>query len=342
MGTKGAILTIILAIVGSDAIASCPGSNQAERAAFIVAKTCRLPSGFDAGRVGDKARGAGPDDYRRPAACAASGQPTSEQLQVRGAFQLAGERFQDHLCDLHSIYFFTGAMQSWGFWEGDHQRAPDGSRVKFIGINLRARGAFHEEENVRMNDLLGTTWSGRPSLRSSTFGTNPRAALLAELAHEMGHIHWHEAVKRTANCYATALDRSWVTPVVTGSPRWQPYNVGYPSSGHESGVGGHIPTIKAGREAENASLRAIYSAGHFASLLGSATQEEDFVETYRLTVLYHARELPLRSLIVANAQSTDVDIVSALRDASTGLGQKANCVTRRPTDNGGLGLEEPL
>jgi hypothetical protein len=332
------IVAVLLSAGG--AFAACPAGD---RLAYIVSKTCQLPGNFDAAANATRTRAQG---YNRPAACASSGPTTPQQRRIRDAFEIASSRFQDHLCDLHSIYYFDGDGHSFGFWEGVDQEDPrDGSRAKFIGINVNRPGAnFAQNENTQIGELLDEPgrgpWVGRPSYRGSSFGSNNRnATLLADIAHEMGHVHWHERVKQGANCYDDPLKQSWTN--VDKSPRWQPYNEGYPREGHAPNTGGHIPDIKERRAAANDDLRLIYWAGHFPSLLGSATVEEDFVETYRLVVLNRVRRTHspnLRSLVVARVRG-DFDIMTSLVDTGTSLGKKAACITGRQTE-GGLELED--
>ena len=202
---------------------------------------------------------------------------------------------------------------------------------------------LHDDENAVVTELVGNI-AGRPEVCPSTFGASPGAKVLSDLAHEMGHIHWHATVKQGITCYRNALAASWLDPAPDPNKRWQPYNVGYPTAGHRPGVGGHIPTIRTQGAAALPELRQIYSESHFGSLLGSATLEEDFVETYRLAVLYNANNAPdggnpnpLRELPVSSP-SGNKNMVDALRDLRTSLGKKANCITT-PIASGGLGLE---
>jgi hypothetical protein len=208
----------------------------------------------------------------------------------------------------------------WGFWADLDQK---GQPQSAIGLSARLWEqqpdfASHETNiNAAVRGINRGRYQGQATYTSarlgSTFGTRTAGfdtTLLGILAHETGHILWRDQdVFRQRGCYT-----SWkrLSHRVADNGRFQGFGI-----------------FAARSEPRNRdSVYNIYASGEWASLFGTVSPSEDFIESYKLNVLDLASPR-LEVLRVQDAQSgLDVDVMSQFRNPSTQLHMKKECFIR--------------
>lgn len=316
----------------------------------IAAKVAELAPGFAPVAYGNCEPGAacsfhGPREFIAKAPLA--GQAADTALIV-SAYNVAPPFFQAALCRLDHIYIDTDTKNPakpsvWGMRErlnpdaNNQPRTHIGIAKAFLDDLARQRTPYASYENRLAGMLLApsptTPLKSRAVLSYTAApdpankGTNPAAiAVLAILAHEMGHIVW------------------WEKDVGAGDfPRisWTSKNVQH--GFHEFGVEdpqnpAQRPPVKAnvqydlrylGQAKAAADLETIYG-GEWASLFATVAPDEDFVETYKLVVLTepagNAGRQALNSIKVAIPGARGADVLARLNDPGTKLAQKAKWV----------------
>ncbi|MGC2523001.1 MAG: hypothetical protein WA417_10255 [Stellaceae bacterium] len=117
-----------------------------------------------------------------------------------------------------------------------------------------------------------------------SFAASPAMSVLAVLAHEFGHVYWFDSfVPNAGGSFANTFCGGIFYP----GANWgtSPVNVPY-SGGHRfvffgdtsTYSGSHVPWLPG-------TLHSIYSSGNWASALAAFSPNEDFVETFELSVL---------------------------------------------------------
>ena len=182
---------------------------------FVEQKVRFLDRGsFDVennGGTGNQGRGR----YSEPVPSRDSvGTPYSNDLA--DAFDAAPQQFKDELCKLNMVFVDRSNQDryGWGFWEATDQR-PHGKPQKFIGISSEVWGDQNPAPRLtnRLSDgetnvlqALLDSWTNTPDYQpyDGTAGTNPdtpQMALLAILAHEVGHVlSYREHVDTWEDC----------------------------------------------------------------------------------------------------------------------------------------------
>jgi hypothetical protein len=258
---------------------------------------------------------------------------TSLELQTysSGAFRGAPEFFRRQLCVFDYVLIDPflnppGAQAGrnspggWGFWAASDQQ---GQPQSAIGLSARLWEqqpdfASHETNtNAAVRGINRGRYQGQATYTSatlaSTSGTRTAGfatTLLGVLAHETGHILWRDQdVFRQRGCYTS----------------WERVDRRIADNGRFQGFGIFAARSK---PRNRGSVYNIYASGEWASLFGTVSPSEDFIESYKLNVLDLA--LPrLEVLRVQDAQSgLDVDVMSQLRNPSTQLHMKKECFIR--------------
>jgi hypothetical protein len=231
---------------------------------------------------------AGPP-FGAPPADTATTLPQNIHDDFAGAFAIAPPLFQTALCNLDGVYVdrnpFSG---SWGF------RDPT-SHKRYIGLGAAlwpTSGApaisYNVYETARIQFILK---SQLPAFGAAQLDNSSNMTVLAALAHEYGHIFYHDVANFCSGQFFTSWNLS--TPI----PPWRRFG--------EIDVSGndHVPdpnsdnvsiadiVAAAGHDAKIPGLlAAIYSQkGRWASTLAAFSPDEDFVETFEFFVLTHNR-----------------------------------------------------
>ena len=276
------------------------------------------------------------------------------------------------LCQLQ--LFVSAYTPNLGIWEvphaaasgGDPERKARGSGGVYIVVRqdaLSSGESLAEEENRLLAALLDIPYSQYDKTKlpffedtASTTG-HPEAAILAIVAHELGHVlladknaddaggpgHKHarpcaqptaQGVQPNDSCFDSAF---LGTP--GGGVRWNKNNFyqnqrrwiafgDQNTNKHLNPVGdiGNVrDLVRAGNLAgANAAIHSIYNAT-LVSLFAAVSPEEDFVETYKYRVL---ADVGLQLTMKFPAPVNDVinDVFQQVRGPSGELGGKIDCV----------------
>ncbi len=294
---------------------------------------------------------------------------------LRDAFNAAPPGFQQALCNLNGVYVngtncAGGAgcfSSSWGW-----SRKSGPNRQTLVGLSTALWGYNYEGyENALTDSILpqsGVTYSNTQSCTAAgvCFAVNnPATALLAALAHEVGHLRWFDTVNPANYCTPNFFAYGWNKPYhqapgSTANGYWRdlltPNNRGYLRS-HGNFLDRHknppqiddIDNQAPGSVAQNqliyqllVSLPSVPPAPipPWASLFAAMTPDEDFVETYKFKVLTDqtpnatGSNHPLTSvwITVPNGQGAGANgtanIVADYRNSARGaLAAKVGCIT---------------
>jgi hypothetical protein len=243
----------------------------------------------------------------------------------------------------------------WGF------RAFDGSgnsAGEFIGtwLGLWQQGvgghapALSKFETGRLQALLNWKSSNAPAVATDSDTDTAAMTVMVVLAHEIGHVFWYDAfvVKSDGSpnpggssdfskfCGGTfytpgGAQGSWLLPPSVPDNRWVSF--GEPRNYHKAD---DVDMTKLGFNLDHGKfpeagdlLHGVFAGiqnGRWASALAAFSTDEDFVETFQLFVLMHARP-PLQHLrvrIVGKAQRYLEDIPYTLNQKPE-LVRKSRC-----------------
>ena len=266
--------------------------------------------------------------------------PSAMVADLSQAFAIAPQSILKQLCGLDGIFVNTndcnpfdysadvcsGSLtpkqvteDSWGYREGPWQfppSAPPGHYGKYIAISAGPWSTatshappYSGYEQMLLNQLL--PWpSGAtpPAYGAAASADTPAMAVLAALAHELGHVLWYDNFRPTAGgpydfdtfCDGTFFAGSWRH--VDQPPLWRQF--GAPQNSHvlsDPNVADNVADIALALVHRNPGLAAdllhrIYmTKGRWASLFAAFSPDEDFVETFKFYVLTRATT-PLTSL----------------------------------------------
>lgn len=225
---------------------------------------------------------------------------------LQHVFQLAPGWFQSELCNKVDTIFvdenpYEGNNEfGWAFWEASSPPQGTGQR-RFVGIsqaalqdsNLSLAGS---ENGIILSLLKAGIPTKYPSITASFSNggkDGPAWAILAILAHEMGHLFWHDYCDHAENqsnqraCFDGFHKYGWET--VGG--RWNLRHFGAPIPGAKHKVSAFDNWQV--EEQPYPVLRRLYEGPTFASLFAVVAPDEDLAETYKFVVLRDARDAPV-------------------------------------------------
>ncbi len=141
---------------------------------------------------------AGSGSAYHPPTCSEKSVLTDRQKEMlANTYKRAPDYMRARLCLLTRLFVTastTGEPWGWGFWEGPDRPPGKGVYVAITDRDLNAGRSVADIENETMAELIGTSDTGRQSgqrlLRLSANGApaDPEATVLAEMAHEVGHV----------------------------------------------------------------------------------------------------------------------------------------------------------
>jgi hypothetical protein len=317
----------------------------------IATKIAELAPGFSPVNFGNCAPGLdcsfhGPMEF---IAKAASPSHARDVAAITAAYSAAPAFFQDALCQLDHIYIDTDTQDPakpsvWGMRERLHIDAATNKPAAHIAISKRLltylesqRAPYAAYEDQLTRALLASAPNVTPpaspialsyAAAPDRAARNPAAiAVLAILAHEMGHIVWWE--RDVGNSAFPEI--SWTTKSVQhGFHNFGVEDPNNPALHHpvKADVQYDLRYLPPERAASD--LQKIYG-GEWASLFATVAADEDFVETYKLIVLTDtSASTPTRqaltSLKVMIARDGAADILANLADPKSKLHEKAKWV----------------
>jgi len=248
----------------------------------------------------------------------------------------------------------------WGFRAFDSSGNSAGEFVgTWLGLWQKGVGGhapvFSKFETGRLQALLNWTLSNsqHPPVHDIAQPDTVAMTVLAVLAHEVGHIFWYDAFVITSDgrpnpggpadfskfCGGTFYEPagvgplgSWLLPPSVPDQRWVSF--GLPRNYHKAD---DVDMTKLGFYLDHGTfpeagdlLHLIYSGaqnGRWASALAAFSTDEDFVETFQLYVLMHARTplLHSRVIIFGAAGRRYVEDIPATFNQKPELVRKAGC-----------------
>ncbi len=296
------------------------------------------------------------------------------------AFDIASPTFQARLCSVDAIYVQGTACtsdeqcfgESWGWWQSTNKF--HGGRLVGLSAALWSykpapgapSGAYSRYETDLMNTVLplkSARYSGAASCsspggcRCDSGGNCTSAdifpmALLAALAHEVGHIRWYDLVvtydpvsktysaPRNICTDGSEFFSGWGQPV-KGPPKWRHVLTPQQRRSDWGGPGSNWPNIHrniphirdidwSGNQEDraNKTLALLVGDQPWASVFGSISPDEDFVETYKFKVLTTAR-LPVKwvKITIPTLPPQDTNIADDYaRGAKPSLAKKLGCI----------------
>jgi hypothetical protein len=255
----------------------------------------------------------------RPPTCDKSRPLTQEQKSILAkAYSRAPDYMKGKLCRLTKV-FVTGSQSwgpmGWGLWEGP-DRLP-GSKSVYVAISdrqLTGRSSFVDVENQTNRDLLRAGYHGKGKYHAKGSGLvqlkgaapDPELAVLAELAHELGHALVADANMDGVNprhprrrvsgppqnaCYETAFLPSWEEKLVNKRlRRWVDFGEQYGNRTKNDDLKFSLDHLRyqvrrGNFDAANRLIRGAYSSNEFVSFASMITIQEDIVELYKYKVL---------------------------------------------------------
>jgi hypothetical protein len=327
-------LLVVMFSVGmmSQAKCDCPPKYSGS---IFAGNACYLDTKFDPTKNYTGA------NYAKPQCVSPKKRLTTPQLTLlANAFNIASAPVKRQLCDLTQV-FVTPLRDSWGFWEAPDQSSAAGSYVALSVNVFQSNFDLGYSENYVLTRLL-SGWNsaaagfGPPSY-NSTSGAPPEQAVLAWLAHELGHVLFY--VVNAPNLTTppgrrsqpnTCYDQYFLSEFNTRNARrfvlFGDDNMNKHSNGsatvHDINV-----LIKAGKypqaRAALADLLTVPGTGQWVSLFATLSPEEDFVETYRMMALYKAGIQHLYFTLPKPGGSDSIDFMSDLNAANN----KTACIT---------------
>jgi len=332
--------------------ATCGAASLA--AGFLTKISYLKTPGFDPVTNGGTGNGAG---LYNPPQSDATPVPSNYVALFRKAFTIAPGGLQTALCMVNNVYIDTMYdPDGWAFWEAPPQ-APQGQGKLFIGISERLLSKLVQPAPLTLSDLEagilrglvlnlpnGVTFSkGDP--RQDT----PEMALLAVLAHEMGHLLFADQLNTIESCGFFA--NSW-TGALAFPDRFHQFGIDNPAALHKNGEPykdeiesdfrrhrtydgiQKLGTLYgANISAPNSHNPSSATSTAWVSLFSAVAPDEDFAETYKLVVLRNAQQgEALTSLTLQFPDTSTTNVSNALpvnivaNMNSAALQTKARCI----------------
>jgi hypothetical protein len=324
-------------------------TGEARAACDIAAKVAELNPGFAPVEYGNCQPGStcgfsGPREYiaKIPPALQAR-----DAAPIVAAYEAAPPFFQAALCRLDHIYIDTDTKNPkkpsvWGMRErlnldsNNQPRTHIGIAKGLLADLARQARPYSAYENQLASALLapspmlpmkaGSVLSFSAAADQRKPPQTAAMAVLAILAHEMGHIVWWEK-NVGAGDFPTL---SWTGKGVQHG--FHDFGVEDPQNPPQrrpvkSDVQYDLHYLGSAKAAQD--LQTIYS-GEWASLFATVAADEDFVETYKLVVLTDpaggANREAVTALKVTIPGAKGADVLANLNNPATKLAQKAKWV----------------
>lgn len=251
--------------------------------------------------------------YRSPACDKGKSLTTQQRQLLAKAYVRAPDYMKGKLCRLTRIFVTEDTTEGpwgWGYWEGSDRPPGKGVFVAVSASELRTPKSVAEQENDTFDMLLQVQGGGkrvRPVRLSAKAAPDPALAVLAGLAHELGHA-------LLADTNADGVDEHHPRREVSGPPQSPCFEDAFIASSWDADLFHHNMTrwVEFGDQnhnrAKNRELRfnlnrlresaergrldrandvveRAYRSKEFVSLAAAIRPEEDFVETYKYKVL---------------------------------------------------------
>jgi hypothetical protein len=272
-----------------------------------------------------------------------AGVPQWEKNAVASAFHMASPKFQAMLCRLDGIYV-DPYNYSWGY----RDRSTRNNRYIALSgalFNYNVPASFASNATFRLNRILRTStvipysfYFGPTTDGGGNNIDNTSLTILAALAHEYGHIYWHDANKDAHGdydyhfCNDNFLRQSWSDNRPPGDP-WIPLGA-LIGEHREAGFSDNVSVQRINAALGNPQqlepiLRLLYypEGTRWATALAAFSPVEDFVETFQNVVLTTSAYNPA-SQPLYNSGGALIGDTFAGKDNSSNFLAKKNCFPR--------------
>jgi hypothetical protein len=294
---------------------------------------------------------AGSGSAYHPPSCSEKPELTDRQKEVLAkAYRRAPEYMRAKLCLLTRLFVTattTGEPWGWGFWEGPDRPPGKGVYIAITDRDLNDARSVADIENQTTAELIGPSDAGRRSglLRLGGGGApaDPEVTVLAEMAHELGHVllsdtnadgtdprHPRREVSgppRSA-CFESAfLGASWdADSFHKHMRRWAGFGEQNQNRQTNPEVDFSLSRLmsaaRRGRLAPaNEAISNVFRSREFVSFAAAVAPEEDFVETYKYKVLADAAP---KLTIGIRLRGHDINVLGLL-DSGV-LAKKVSCL----------------
>jgi hypothetical protein len=324
-------------------------SAEARAACDIAGKVVELMPGFAPVDYGNCEPGApcsfhGPRDYIGKTSSATQ---ASDAAPIVAAYDAAPAFFQAALCRLDRIYIDTDTKNPakpsvWGMRErlnpdpNNQPRTHIGIAKSLLTDLARQHTPYAVYEDQIARALLAPSQKApTKSLPPLSYAATPdpakapqpaAIAVLAILAHEMGHIVWWERDVGASDFPTISWTGKGVQHGFHDFGVEDPQN---PPQRHPVKADVQYDLRYLGPAKAAADLQSIYG-GEWPSLFATVAADEDFVETYKLVVLTEPGANPTRqaltTLKVTIPGAAGADVLANLDNPATKLAQKAKWV----------------
>ena len=266
----------------------------------------------------DNPADAGYGDEYQPPACDKGKLLTDQQRQLLAkTYVRAPDYMKGKLCRLTQIFVTEDTTEGpwgWGYWEGSDRPPGKGVYVAVSASELTTTTSVAERENETLDLLLQVRGERKKQVRLAHLkpqsAPDPELAILAGLAHELGHalladtnadgVDEHHPRREVSgppqsSCFEDAIiGTSWDEDQFHHNmTRW----VAFGDQGHNRPKNRQLrfnlnrlrEQAERGRlDRTNDVLEQIYRSQEFISPAAAIRPEEDFVETYKFKVLNDA------------------------------------------------------
>jgi hypothetical protein len=219
--------------------------------------------------------------------CDATNTATSlQKLAIQSVIDRSPSVFNTDLCALSNIFVVSGSEHSWGKWADPNNHPQNDTNKTYVAIHqndFELSFSSKQDAHLEANPLLVDLKQAHHEEDLSSL-SKPTVAeffgIFYALAHEMGHIKWHQngngsAIKCPNDSNKLFNSYSWSDLGDAGTASWR---------GFADNQGTAKNNVPKPHKANGNDLNKIYTNG-FVTALAAANPEEDFVETYSITML---------------------------------------------------------
>jgi hypothetical protein len=273
-----------------------------------------------------------------------AGVPQWMKDAVASAFRNASQTFQFRLCLLDGIYVDPNASnKSWGYRDRSANNRYVALSSSLFNPNTKATLPFSSNATYRLNAILRTqpnTFYFGPTTDDRRINIdNTSLTILAALAHEYGHIYWHDENKDAYRdydyhfCKGSFLDYSWSSSNRPPGDPWIPLGalIGEHRIDGESDNVVSVQSINAARgnpQRLQPILIQLYDPqSRWATALAAFSPVEDFVETFQNVVLTTSDYHPASQPLYGSGGTQQIGDTFLNKDNSDKFRAKKNCFT---------------
>jgi hypothetical protein len=254
----------------------------------------------------------------RPPVCGKKPVTKDQKEVLAKIYSRAPDYLQAKLCRLTQLFVtkpYPWGPVGWGFWEGPDHSPGTGVYLAVSARELDGKKSVADAENETADQLLGVAGRGLrrgPQLARlrADDASDPVLTILAEVAHEMGHVlladanmdgtdrlHPRREVSGPprSGCFEDAfLGKSWSADSFhQHMRRWVDFGKQYGNRQANPNVQFDLERLRSAvrkntADVANLAIKNVYDSKEFVSFAASINPMEDVAETYKYKVLADA------------------------------------------------------